>query len=319
MIHNSLPELDMEDICPEVNFLGKSLNYPLIINALTGGTEHAGKINRDLAYIAGKYGLAMAVGSQTVAIEDPGQTESFSIVRQTNPEGTIIANVSAASRVEDAVAAVKMIDADGLQLHFNVPQELAMPEGDRSFKGIMDNVARIANICPVPVIAKEVGFGFSREVIGKLYKAGITIFDIGGKGGTNFVVIEDQRRGMFSGDLDDWGISTADSLGETLALDLPVQVIASGGIRKAADAAKALAMGADLAGMAAPFLKTLLQDGLEELDKKTEEFLYRLKAIFLMTGARNCDALRTKPVIIMGDTSKWLSYRGIDPGRWANR
>jgi isopentenyl-diphosphate delta-isomerase len=309
----------MEDINPKVTFLGREVNYPVIINAITGGTEQAGKVNRCLASLASKYGLAMAVGSQTIAIENPELRYSFSITREMNPDGIIVANVSAASRIEDAMEAVKMLNADGLQLHFNVPQELAMSEGDRCFKGIIENVARLVDKCPVPIIAKEVGFGLSREAVKKLYQVGVRLFDIAGKGGTNFVVIENQRQGMFATELDDWGISTASSLDEVISLEIPVTLIASGGIRKAADVAKALAMGADLTAMAGPFLKTLLQDGIEELDRQVEAFLYRLKSVFLMTGSHNCKQLKEKPVIITGETAQWLSARDIDPAIWAHR
>lgn len=319
LLHDAVPELGMEDINPKVAFLGSEVNYPLIINAMTGGTEQAVGINRSLALIASKYGLAMAVGSQTIAIQNPELTDSYSVIREINPDGVIIANVSAASRIEDALAAVKMLNADGLQLHFNVPQELAMLEGDRCFKGIIENVTRIVDRCPVPVIAKEVGFGLSREAVNKLYQAGVRVFDIAGKGGTNFVVIEDQRQGMFARELDDWGIATAISLAEAISLDIPVTLIASGGIRRASEVAKALAMGADLTAIAAPFLKTLLRGGREELDRHLEEFIYRLKSIFLMTGSQSCKQLRQKPIIITGETAQWLTARGIDPGKWACR
>lgn len=289
------------------------------MNAITGGTPRAKEINCHLAHIAGKYGMAMAVGSQTISIDDPELESTFSITRKMNPEGIIIANIGANRSVEDALAAVEMIKADALQLHFNAPQELAMREGDRSFKGIMDNVAKITENCPVPVIAKEVGFGFSRESAALLYQAGVKIIDIGGMGGTNFIVIEDKRGGMFKGELNYWGIPTAQSLAEVLSLKLPLTVIASGGIRTALDTAKALAMGADLVGIAGSFLKVLLREGAEELDKMVEDMIYRLKAVFLMTGAQNIEKIRTKPVIITGRTGEWLKLRGINPEYWARR
>lgn len=318
-MHNSIPELDMEEIDLSCQFLGKKLNLPLILNAITGGTPLAEEINCNLALLAKKYGIAMAVGSQTISIDNPELAATFSIVREINPEGIIIANIGANRPVEDALAAVEMIKADALQLHFNVPQELAMREGDRSFKGIIDNVARIIERCPVPVIAKEVGFGFSRESAVLLYQAGVKIIDVGGTGGTNFIVIEDKRGGMFGGELDSWGLPTAWSLAEVLSLRLPFTVIASGGIRTALDAAKALAMGADLVGIAGSFLKVLLKEGAGKLEKMVDEMLYRLQAVFLMTGARNIYELRKKPVLITGRTGEWLRLRGIEPEDWARR
>ncbi len=316
LLHDSVPELNMGDIDLSTRFIGKDLAYPLLINALTGGTEQAREINRSLAYLAQKYGLAMAVGSQTIAIEEPGFKDSFTVVRDMNPDGVILANVSANSLVDNALEAVKMLQADGLQLHFNVPQELAMSEGDRSFRGIIDNVRRIVDSCPVPVIAKEVGFGFSRESVKKLYACGIRVFDNGGKGGTNFLVIEDQRGGRFDQQLSDWGIPTAASLGEILALQLPIQIAASGGIRLPGDIAKAIAMGAELVGISGLFLKTFLSEGLEELERRLERLLYQIEAIFLMTGSCNCTEIQKKPVIITGPTAEWLKLRGIDPQQW---
>lgn len=300
-------------------FLGKGLSFPIIINAMTGGTGEAKGINHQLASLAARYGLAMAVGSQTVALDDEQLTDSFTVARESNPNGVLIANVSANCPVEKALQAVQMIDADGLQLHFNMPQELAMSEGDRNFKGLLDNVSRIAERCPVPVIAKEVGFGFARGSVARIHTRGIDIFDCGGKGGTNFMAIEDQRGGMFDQSLYDWGISTAASLAEIVDLQLPIQVVASGGIRSAADAAKALALGADLVGISGLFLKILLHEGYDELERKLERFLYQMKAVFLMTGAANCAAMQRKPLLIFDKTAQWLKLRNIDPGHWSCR
>lgn len=319
LLNQSVPELDMDEIDLGLQFLDKELEYPVVINALTGGTDQAQRINQGLAELAGRYGLAMAVGSQTIAINDPGLRDTFSIVRDINPEGIILANVGAGSGVEEALTAIEMIDADALQLHFNVPQELAMQEGDRSFKGIMDKVASIAAECPVPVIAKEVGFGLSRESVEKLYSKGIKIFDNGGSGGTNFISIEAQRRGIFSNDVSDWGIPTAASLGEICSMDLPITIIASGGIRSALDSARAIAMGAALVGIAGPLLKIFLQEGIDKLDAWMEQFLFTLKSIFLMNAARTCEDIKKHPVIITGFTAEWLKARGIDPAKWSNR
>jgi len=319
LLQDSVPDLALEDIDLSTNFLGKVLHYPLIINALTGGTEQAKDINRSLAVMANKLGLAMAVGSMTIALERPIIKDSFTVVREVNPDGLIFANLGANTTAKQACEAVNMIQADGLQLHFNVPQELAMVEGDRDFRGIINNVARIVEACPVPVIAKEVGFGFSREAIKKLYAVGITLFDNGGCGGTNFLAIEDQRNGMFDHQLDDWGIPTAVSLAEAVSLKLPIQIVASGGLRNAADIAKAIAMGADMAGITGLFLKIFLKQGQEELNKHVERLLYQIKSVFLMSGARDCRQMRTKPVLILSKTAEWLRARNIDPNSWANR
>lgn len=309
----------MDEIDLTCRFLGKELNYPLMINALTGGTDQARRINKGLAELAKKYGLAMAVGSQTIAIEDPGLRDSFRVVREMNPEGLVIANIGANSTVAQALQAIQMIEADALQLHFNIPQELAMQEGDRDFKETRHNVESIVAEIPVPVIAKEVGFGLSRESVMTLYDCGVRYFDNGGSGGTNFISIEAQRRGRLAGETIDWGIPSAASLGEICSLDLPMTLIASGGIRSSLDAARALAMGADLIGMAGPLLKIFLNEGIDKLNNWMEEFLYALKSVFLMNAAKDLQEIKMHPLIITGLTAEWLSARGIDLGRWSNR
>lgn len=319
LLHDSVPDLALADIDLTSNFLAKKLQYPLLINALTGGTDEAKQINYVLAKMACKYGLAMAVGSMTIAMEKPGIIDTFTVVREANPDGVILANCGANVTPKLACEAVKMIAADGLQLHFNVPQELAMIEGDRDFRGIINNVGMIVDACPVPVIAKEVGFGFSREVVERLYTAGIRNFDNGGCGGTNFLAIEDQRNGKFDQQLDDWGIPTAASLAEVVSLGLPIHIVASGGIRTAGDICKAIAMGADLAGITGLFWKILASHGSEELDRRIERLLYQLKSVFLMSGAQDCEHIKTKPVLILARLAEWLRARNINPDIWSKR
>ena len=319
LIHNALPELDLADINLQGFWGAKAYRYPLVINAMTGGTYKSHQINQDLAYLAAKHGLIMAVGSQVVALENPEARESFSVVRKENPGGIIWANISARSEPEKVKQAAEMIDADGIQLHLNVPQELTMFEGDRDFTGILENIGKIISCLDIPVMAKEVGFGLSREAGLSLYRQGIRTFDIGGRGGTNFLAIEDQRQGLFEKESHAWGLPTAVSLAEILALSLPVSVIASGGIRTALDAAKVLAMGADLAGIAGIFLHILQKQGRAGLDHYLETFLYRLRSLVLMTGARNLEQLMEKPVIITKETGEWMQLRGIEPALWAKK
>lgn len=315
LVPDSVPEIAWQEIDLGTNFLDKKLGYPLLINALTGGTESSYYINKSLAGLARQFGLGMAVGSMTIALEEPSTLQSFSVTRKENPDGIIIANCSANLKAEQACRLVDLIAADGLQLHFNVAQEMAMAEGDRDFRGILDNVARIVTDCPVPVIAKEVGFGLSQEAVQKLFQVGIRIIDNGGSGGTNFIAIEDQRGGNFDQQLYAWGLPTAVSLAEIIHLQLPIQLIATGGIRNALDIAKAIAMGADIVGMTGWFLKLLQQR--DELHRQMAKLLYQLEAIFLMSGARDCKSLQAKPVIIVGRTAEWLRAMDIDPSFWS--
>lgn len=308
----------MDEVDVATDFLGKKLKLPLLINAMTGGIPEAEDINRGLAQVAASAGIGIAVGSQLVAMEKRDGLESFRVVRRVNPHGVVLANVSASTDAGTAVRAVNMIEADGLQVHLNVPQELAMAEGDRSFKGVLDNIADLVYKSPVPVIAKEVGFGMSREAAARLAEVGVAGLDIGGSGGTNFVAIENMRGGLFA-DLTEWGIPTAVSLLEVLSTQPQARVIASGGIWGALPAAKALALGADIVGIAAPFLRVLRTAGVDGLMEEMDLFAYRLRAVTLMVGARNLAELRQKPVLVTGRTAEWLKLRGIDARHWARR
>jgi isopentenyl-diphosphate delta-isomerase len=320
LLHQAAPELNLAEVDLTVQFAGKTLAAPLLINALTGGNQRILPINQGLARVARECGIAMAVGSQTVALEDPAAEESFRIVREVNPAGVILANVGALTCPDWAMKAVEMIRADALQVHLNVAQELAMVEGDREFRGILTNLKLLAEQSPVPVMVKEVGFGLSRETVARLADTGIDWVDLGGQGGTNFIAIESQRGNpLFSPSLEAWGIPTAVSLLETVDLKLPLGIVASGGVRTALDAAKVLAVGADLAGIAGPALRILVQESAEALQLFFQQLLYELRCIYLMMGARNRSELRQKPVVILGKTREWLAERGIDATCYAQR
>ena len=320
LIHQALPELNFEEIDLSVEFMGKRLDAPIIINAITGGNQEVLSINRALAQVAREFNLAMAVGSQTAALENPAVRETYQVARQENPAGGLLANIGALIAPEQALRAVEMIQADALQVHLNVPQELAMDEGDRTFAGVLANLSRIVEACPVPVMVKEVGFGLSRETVTRLAETGVQWVDIGGLGGTNFIAIENQRgESLVSDSLETWGIPTAISLLETLAQNHSFKVVATGGIRSALDVAKVLAVGADLAGMAGPILRLLIQESPAALRMALTKMLYELRCIFLMTGAKNLQDLQRKPVVITGKTREWLAQRGIETAHYAQR
>ncbi|MGE5371420.1 MAG: type 2 isopentenyl-diphosphate Delta-isomerase [Solirubrobacterales bacterium] len=319
MIPNAIPEAGIDSVDLRLVFCGKSLQAPLLINAMTGGTDESVPINRALAAAAARYGIGIAVGSQTIALRDSELRESFMVVRDENPDGLVLANVGAMTAPEAALRAVQMIEADGLQLHLNTAQELAMPEGDRQFDGMMENIHRITEAVSVPVIVKEVGCGLARESVQKLFDAGVRIVDIGGRGGTSFVAIERARKGNLAADFESWGVPTAISLAETVSLNLALEIVASGGITSGLAAAKALAMGARIAGVAGHFLRVLLDDGPDELDQELQRFLYNLKAAAVLTGSQNLTQLQRVPMVIGGSTALWLLMRGIDPGQWSCR
>ncbi|WP_434510821.1 type 2 isopentenyl-diphosphate Delta-isomerase [Desulfitobacterium sp. AusDCA] len=319
LVYNALPEIDYKSINTEIEFLGKELSAPILINAITGGHANVTAINGSLARIAARNRLAIAVGSQTSALEDESLTGSYRIVRTENPKGVVLANLTARSSWEDVYKAVDMLEADAIQLHLNVSHELAMAEGDRIFKGILANIEKVIKKSNVPVIVKEVGFGLSRSVVAALYQCGVKYIDIGGKGGTNFIAIERLRKGLDSQEDYSIGIPTAVSLLETLSLNLPLFVIASGGIVTGYEIACALSLGANMVGIAGHFLQILVRKSEAALQEEVTKILEDLRQIMLMSGAVDIKALRNTPIIILGKTGEWMLRRGIDINHYAQR
>ncbi len=315
-IHNCLPERNLNEVTISTSFLGRVHRSPLFINAVTGGTSRAGRINAGLAWVAKQCGLPMAVGSQLAALSHPPAVSSFQVVRQVNPEGEIWANLGWYATLEQARQAVEMVNADALQIHLNIPQELAMTEGDCCFRGILQRVAEIVPRVGVPVIVKEVGFGIAFEQARELQGAGVAAIDVGGWGGTNFLEIEHCRqRRKLSPDLLAWGIPTAISLIETLtATGGNVDIFAAGGMASGLNLTKALALGARGVGLAAWPVYILLKQGREALQKKISKLEQDLRAIMVMAGASSIAELQNVPLVITGFTAEWLRQRGIDPG-----
>lgn len=214
-VHQSLPNIALKDVSLKVSFSEFKLSTPLYINAMTGGSLMTGNINAALAEIAHATGMAMAVGSQHAGLKDNSLINTYRVVREKNPNGVIFANVGADVLTESALRAVDMIEADALQIHLNAPQELVMPEGGRDFTGWLHQIEQIIKHIEVPVIVKEVGFGVSKETLNLLESVGVKYVDVGGRGGTNFIEIEDHRREQLDYKyLNGWGQTTAISLME---------------------------------------------------------------------------------------------------------
>ncbi|WP_370224034.1 type 2 isopentenyl-diphosphate Delta-isomerase [Cytobacillus sp.] len=319
-IHQSLPDafLDQADLGTSIG--GLTLSSPIFINAMTGGGgERTVQINRDLALAARSTGLAMAVGSQMSALKDPSEAESYRVVRRENPSGIIFGNLGSEATIDQAKAAVDMIEADALQIHLNVVQELTMPEGDRDFRGALKRIENIVSHSEVPVVVKEVGFGINKETVSMLASTGVTAIDIGGFGGTNFSRIENARRERLLSFFNEWGIPTAVSIAEAASLENNIEVIASGGIRTSHEIAKAIALGAGAAGMAGYFLKVLMKEGLEALIEEINNMHTELKVIMTALGAANITQLQQAPIIITEKTHHWLNERGIDTKAYSQR
>ncbi len=308
--NNSLPDVDFDAINTEYVFLDKYIDSPLMINAMTGGTEYSGDINRKLARLAVKFNIPIAVGSQTIAFDNPAAADTFKKVREINRDGIVIANLSANLNIENVYKAVDMLEADAVQVHLNVVQEMCMAEGDRSFKGVLDNIREIVALSEVPVIVKETGFGMSFETAGKLYAAGVRYIDIGGKGGTNFVDIESLRNNerdcsFMAG----WGIPTALSLLECRKANSDLFIICSGGISKPEEVVKALCMDADMVALGGTILRILLEKGYEAAEKYMEELIYGTKVLMLLLGAKDISELKNVPYRLKGELRELYSYK----------
>jgi isopentenyl-diphosphate delta-isomerase len=295
-VHEALPELDLADIDLSVEFLGKQLAAPLLVSCMTGGTEAAAAINRNLAQAAEQCRIALGVGSQRKAIEDPLQVPSFQ-VRAQAPSIPLLANLGAVQLnygygLAECQAAVEMIDADALAFHLNVLQEAIQPEGDTDFSDLLPKLESVAKGLDVPVIVKEIGCGISGSTARALLERGIRIIDVAGLGGTSWARIEARRAGdveigeMFA----DWGIPTPVSIREVAVLP-DVTVIGSGGIRSGVDAAKAIALGAHLVGIAYPFLGPATESA-EAVTRKVGRIVDELRIAMLCVGARTIDELR---------------------------
>ncbi|MCF6460246.1 type 2 isopentenyl-diphosphate Delta-isomerase [Clostridium sp. Cult3] len=301
--HNALPELNLSEIDTRIKFLGNNVNYPIMINAITGGTEFSREINRDLSKIAKEYNIPMAVGSQTIALRDKESHESFKIVREImGQEEVVIANLNAHASIEDVKFSLDLLEADGIQLHLNPAQELVMKEGDRDFKGILNNIQDIVSSIEKPVIVKEVGFGISKNIAQSLYDAGVKYIDVSGVGGTNFIEIEDRRNDQIDfSDIYSWGIPTALSLIQCRGISEELVLIASGGIRTSLDILKSIILGADMVGISGQILKELMEGGYERANRYMKDLTYKLKALMLLTGSKNIEELKRVPYKVKGD------------------
>lgn len=308
--NNSLPGVNFDEISTECVFMDKYIDSPLMINAMTGGTEYSGELNRKLARLAVKFNIPIAVGSQTIAFENPMAADTFKKVREINRDGIVIANLSANLGIDDAYKAIDMIEADAVQLHLNAVQEMCMAEGDRSFKGALDNIRQIVALSEVPVIVKETGFGMSFETAAKLYEAGVRYIDISGRGGTNFVSIETLRNSDRECSLmENWGIPTALSLLECRKANSDLFIICSGGIAKPEEVVKALCMDADMVALGGTILRILMEKGYDEAEKYMEGLIYSIKTMMLLLGAKDITELKNVPYLLKGEIRELFSYK----------
>jgi isopentenyl-diphosphate Delta-isomerase len=318
LIHNALPEINIEDIKLNTVFLGRNFSAPIIIDSMTGGTDEALVINKRLGQIAEKYGLAMGLGSQRAGLKSDKLVQSYAVARSVAPNAFLIANIGGAQLAEglskdDVKKIIKMIDADALAIHLNPLQELIQPEGEPNFKGILQKITSLVEEIEIPVIVKEVGSGISPEVALKLQSAGIGAINVAGSGGTSWAGIEKIRADNAHSDIKsnlgtlfwDWGIPTALSILLT-SRSVKIPVIASGGLRNGLEIAKCLMLGAKMSAMAFPFLGKAAESEYE-LDKFTQLILAQLRGTMFLLGSSNIDSLVNTRYILKDKLASMLN------------
>src|SRR5260221_10097002 len=314
LVHRALPELSMDEIDLSVELCGKQLKAPLMVVGMTGGTERAGQINRDLTALAQEMGVAFGVGSMRILLDQPDLLPTFAAKISRPP--LLCANLGAqqlAQRgTEAAVKLLEMLGADAICIHLNPAQELVQERGDRDFRGCLDAIAKlVAHAGAAKVIVKETGCGLSPAVVAQLWEAGVRAVDVSGAGGTSWPRVEQMRAKEDASRelgelLSDWGIPTAASLAAARAAAPQMQIIASGGVRSGLDAARAIALGADVAGFALPMVRAHQQGGVAAARETLRGAIQALRAAFLLCGARNAASLRSTQPIVLLPLKSWI-------------
>ncbi|MFN8380225.1 MAG: type 2 isopentenyl-diphosphate Delta-isomerase [Anaerolineae bacterium] len=304
-LHQALPELNLSDVDTRVHLFGKTLQSPLLISSMTGGTPLAQRLNLRLAEAAQAAGIALGVGSQRAAIKDPALAETYR-VRQVAPGILLLANLGVVQfnygyGIEECIEAIDMIEADALILHFNVLQEAVQPEGDTNFAGLLTKIERVVHDLNVPVVAKEVGWGFSEQNVRDLASAGVSAIDVAGSGGTSWSEVEYHRaptafHARVARAFADWGIPTADAVLYARAGAPNLPIIASGGLRDGIDVAKCIALGATMGGLAGPFLKAA-DESVEAVSGLIAELAAQIRIAMLCSGANTITELQKTPLL----------------------
>ncbi len=330
LVHRALPEIDLDEVSTETSFYGVKLAAPLIISAITGGTDEAQEINRTLAEVAEEKHIGISVGSQRIAVTQPKTVPTFSIVRETAPTTFVMGNLgcpqlSLGWGVDEAKRCIDMIKADALALHMNPLQEAVQVDGDTNYRGVYEKITELSNNLETPLIMKETGAGIAWEDALKMQRAGASGLELSGVGGTSWSAVEYHiakevgKKDMeyLGGALWNWGIPTSISLIETTQ-KTDLSVISSGGIRTGVEIVKSLALGADMSGIAKPFLEKAVE-GKDSLSQYVDDIIREIRVTMFLVGARDINELRGVPVLVMGKTMEWLSLRGIDVNRYAKR
>ncbi len=318
LVHCAMPELNVGQVELGVTWFGKKLKAPLLMTGMTGGTERAGAVNLELAQVAEEFGIAFGVGSQRAMAERPELTPTFA-VRSVAPSTVLIGNIGLVQANRMSIDQIRKltdaIGADALAVHLNPGQELNQPEGDRDFEGGYRTVAGLAKAYGDRLLVKETGCGISPEVARRLVDCGVMSLDVSGLGGTSWVRVEQLRSTGVARDVgaqfSTWGIPTAAAIASVRkAVGSNITLVASGGMRTGLDVAKALALGADLGGMALPLFRAQQQGGVAAVRTALETVMTALRQALALTGSRNVAELRRQPRVVTGELKDWLQALG---------
>ncbi len=300
-VNCALPEIDLDQVDTHRALFGRVLAAPVLISCMTGGTEIAGRINRVLAAVAQEHRFAMGLGSGRALLECPELLDTFA-VRAAAPDVLLFANLGAVQlnkgcTVEDCRRLLQMVQADALVLHLNAVQEALQAGGDTCFRGLLGKIADVCDQLDAPVIVKEVGWGIAPDAVRLLFDVGVAAVDVAGAGGTSWSEVERHRitprwRAQAAAQFAGWGIPTAECLRAARRAEPHATIVASGGLRNGMDVAKALALGADVAGIAGPFLRAAA-DGFEAASDFAASVREVLRVAMFATGATNVAQLRS--------------------------
>lgn len=297
--HKALSNIAIDEIDTSIEFLGRRIAMPIMVNAMTGGGEAGADINEDLSSICESLNIPMAVGSEAIAIDDEESRESFTLLK--DKDLIKVGNLGSERSIEDFTFAADLIGADIMQVHLNMAQELVMPEGDKDFRGIRDNIKNLSKNFATPIIVKETGAGISKEVAKDLIDLGVKYIDVSGKGGTNFIEIEDLRdMDTDFSELYNWGIPTAKAIIDVRSISRDVFIIASGGLRNAMDVVKSIIIGADMAAVSGEVLKYLLHGGYMACESYLKDLNDKIKIIMCLLGVKNIEELKKVDYKIVG-------------------
>lgn len=313
LVHDALPEFHLDDVDPSVELLGKRLRAPVVIAAMTGGTDEAAVINQDLARAADQLGLGFGLGSQRAMFVRPHTAHTFK-VREHAPNVLLLGNlgiVQARSMTTAEIATLcRDTGADALCIHLNPAMEIVQPGGDRDFSKGLDTLRRLVEELHIPIVVKETGCGLSRGVAERVRSVGVEHLDVSGSGGTSWVAVEAHRavdpdERALADELWDWGIPTAASVLQVQGLGFR-GVVATGGLRTGSDVARAVALGATAGGLAAPVLKAHRAGGYDGVVAFLRRVVLTVRSIMLLTGSRTVADLQRAPRVLGPTLARWV-------------